>query len=39
MIPKRSCANEKPLRIGVKSQPLFNWPAGLRLARFFTAVH
>jgi signal peptidase I len=25
--------------IGMKSQPLVNWPAGLRFARFFTAIH
>ncbi|WJR79026.1 signal peptidase I [Bradyrhizobium sp. NP1] len=25
--------------LGMRHQPLWNWPAGLRLARFFTAVH
>src|ERR1700739_3583334 len=24
--------------LGMRHQPLWNWPAGLRLARFFTAV-
>jgi signal peptidase I len=24
--------------LGVKSQPVWNWPSGLRLARFFSAV-
>jgi signal peptidase I len=24
--------------LGVKSQPIWNWPSGLRLSRFFTAV-
>jgi signal peptidase I len=25
--------------LGVKSQPIWTWPSGLRLARFFTAIH
>ncbi len=25
--------------LAVKRQPLWNWPSGLRLSRFFTAVH
>ena len=25
--------------IGVTSQPVWTWPSGLRLSRFFTAVH
>ena len=25
--------------LGVKSQPLWTWPSGLRLSRFFTAIH
>jgi signal peptidase I len=25
--------------LGMKSQPIWTWPAGLRLARFFTAIH
>ena len=25
--------------LGMKSQPIWTWPSGLRLARFFTAVH
>jgi signal peptidase I len=25
--------------LGMKSQPIWTWPSGLRLARFFTAIH
>jgi signal peptidase I len=25
--------------LGIKSQPIWTWPAGLRLSRFFTSVH
>jgi signal peptidase I len=25
--------------LGLKSQPLWTWPSGLRLSRFFTAIH
>jgi signal peptidase I len=25
--------------LGMRSQPVWNWPSGFRLARFFTAVH
>lgn len=25
--------------LGVKSQPIWTWPSGLRLSRFFTAIH
>ena len=25
--------------LGIRSQPVWTWPSGLRLARFFTAVH
>ena len=25
--------------LGMKSQPVWTWPAGLRLSRFFTAIH
>jgi signal peptidase I len=25
--------------LATRSQPVWNWPSGLRLSRFFTAVH